>query len=52
MKNYFTKYTKNPFKYAPNVTKGAISGLDQDLMKELKATHYELGYDNDIGLTT
>ena len=43
---------KNDFKFDPEAAKGANSGLNKDLINELKTTHYKLGYDNDIGLTT
>ena len=52
MKNDFSTTSRNAFKYDPNEAKGANSGLNKDLIKELKATHYKFGYDNDIGLTT
>ena len=52
MKNDFSTTSRNAFKYDPNEAKKANSGLSKDLMKELKSTHYKLGYDNDIGLTT
>jgi hypothetical protein len=52
MKNDFSTTSRNAFKYDPNVAKGANRGMDPDLLKELKATHYKLGYDDDIGNTT
>ena len=52
MKNDFSTTSRNAFKFDPEKAKGANKGLSNDLMKELRATHYKLGYDNDIGLTT
>lgn len=52
MKNDFSTTSRNAFKYDPNVAKDANRGMDPDLLKELKATHYKLGYDDDIGNTT
>ena len=52
MKNDFSTTSRHAFKYDPNKAKGANVGLDKDLIKELKSTHYKLGYNNDIGLTT
>ena len=52
MKNDFSTTSRNAYKYDPNEAKNANSGLTKDLLKELKSTHYKLGYDNDIGLTT
>ena len=52
MKNDFSTTSRNAYKFDPLKAKEANSGLDKDLLKELKTTHYKLGYDNDIGLTT
>ena len=52
MKNDFSTTSRNAFKFDPDAAKGANSGLNRDLINELKATHYKLGYDNDIGNTT
>ena len=52
MKNDFSTTSRNAFKYDPKEARGANKGLNDDLIKELKSTHYKLGYDNDIGLTT
>ena len=52
MKNDFGTTSRNAFKFDPLKAKDANQGLDKDLIKELKSTHYKLGYDNDIGLTT
>ena len=49
-----TDRLKNPiyYKFDPNAAKNAKNGLDQNLIKDLKSTHYKLGYDDDIGTTT
>ena len=52
MKNDFSTTSRHAFKFDPEAAKGANQGLNNDLMKELRGTHYKLGYDNDIGLTT
>ena len=52
MKNDFSTTSRNAFKFDPNAAKGVNAGLNPDLMKELKSTHYKLGYDDDIGTTT
>jgi hypothetical protein len=52
MKNDFNTTTGKAFQFDPEKAKNANSGLDKDLIKELKSTHYKLGYDNDIGMTT
>ena len=52
MKNDFSTTSRNAYQFDPKKAKEAGAGLDKDLIKELKTTHYKLGYDNDIGLTT
>ena len=52
MKNDFSTTSRNAYKFDPKKAKEACKGLDKDLIKELTTTHYKLGYDNDIGLTT
>ena len=52
MKNDFSTTSGNAFKFDPEAAKGANQGLNKDLIKELRGTHYKLGYDNDIGCTT
>ena len=52
MKNDFSTTSGNIFKFYINTDKSTNSGQSKYLIKELKDTHYKLGYDNDIGLTT
>ena len=52
MKSDFSTTSGHAFKYDPNLAKKANTGLGKDLLNELKATHYKLGYNDDIGLTT
>ena len=52
MKNDFSTTSRNAFKFDPEAAKDANKGLNKDLIKELKTTHYKFGYNNDIGLTT
>ena len=52
MKNDFSTTSRNAFKFDPEAAKNANQGLNKDLMKELRGTHYKLGYNNDIGMTT
>ena len=52
MKNDFSTTSGNAYKFDPNEAKKANNRLNNDLLKDLQSTHYKLGYDNDIGLTT
>ena len=52
MKNDFGTTSRNAFKFDPDAARGANQGLNKDLIKELKGTHYKLGYNDDIGMTT
>ena len=52
MKNDFSTTSRNAFKFDPEAAKNANQGLNKDLMKELRGTHYKLGYNDDIGMTT
>ena len=52
MKNDFSTTSGNAYKFDPEVAKKANNRLNNDLIKDLQSTHYKLGYDNDIGLTT
>ena len=52
MKNDYSTTTGNAYKFDPNAAKNAKNALDKDLIKDLQSTHYKLGYDDDIGLTT
>jgi hypothetical protein len=52
MKNDFSTTSGNAYKFDPEAAKKANNRLNNDLLKDLQSTHYKLGYDNDIGLTT
>ena len=52
MKNDYGTTSGNAYKFDPDAAKNAKNGLDKNLLKDLKSTHYKLGYDNDIGTTT
>ena len=52
MKNDFSTTSGNAYKFDPDAAKKANNRLNNDLLKDLQSTHYKLGYDNDIGLTT
>ena len=52
MKNDFSTTSGNSYKFDPDASKKANNRLNKDLLKDLQGTHYKLGYDNDIGLTT
>ena len=51
-KNDFTTTSGNAYKFDPDAARKANNSLGKDLIKDLQSTHYKLGYDNDIGLTT
>jgi hypothetical protein len=51
-KNDFSTTSGNAYKFDPDAAKRANSALGKDLLNDLRGTHYKLGYDNDIGLTT
>ena len=40
------------YKYNPEEAKNAHNKLGSDLLKDLRATHYRLGYNDDIGIST
>ena len=52
MKNDFSTTSGNTYKYDPDAAKKANSRLNNELLKDLQSTHYKLGYDNDVGLST
>ena len=52
MKNDFSTTAGNAFKYDPNAARKANTGLGNELLKELKATHYKLGQDVFANQTT
>jgi hypothetical protein len=51
-KNDFSTTSGNAYKCDPDAAKKANTSLGKDLLNDLRGTHYKLGYDNDIGLTT
>ena len=51
-KNDFSTTSGNAYKFDPDAAKRANTSLGKDLLNDLRGTHYKLGYDNDIGLTT
>ena len=51
-KNDFSTTSGNAYKFDPDAAKKANTSLGKDLLNDLRGTHYKLGYDNDIGLTT
>ena len=40
------------YKFDPEEAKKAHNKLNNDLIKDLRATHYKLGYSNDVGIST
>ena len=44
--------SKAAFKFNPEEAKKAHNKLDSELLKDLKQTHYRLGYSDDIGIST
>ena len=52
MKNDFSTTSGNAYKFDPDAAKKANSKLNNDLLKDLQSTHYKLGYDNDVGIST
>ncbi len=51
-KNDYSTSSGHAYRYDPEAAKRANNTLGKDLLKDLQSTHYKLGYDNDIGLTT
>ena len=48
----YSTSSRAAFKFDPEEAKKAHNKLGNDLIKDLRATHYKLGYSNDIGLST
>ena len=51
-KNDYSTTSGNAYKFDPDAAKRSNNRLNNDLLKDLQSTHYKLGYDNDIGLST
>ena len=41
-----------PYKFDPEEAKKAQNKLNQELIKDLRRTHYRLGYSDDVGIST
>lgn len=52
MQNEFGTTMANAYQYDPNKFRGAKGQLDKELINDLRATHYKLGYQPQINQTT
>lgn len=50
--NDFSTTSGNAYQYDPNKARDAKGGLNTGLLNDLRNTHYKLGYDNDVGIST
>ena len=48
----YSTSSRAAFKFNPEEAKKAHNKLGNDLIKDLRATHYKLGYSNDVGIST
>jgi len=48
----YTTTSKYTYKFEPNEARKSCSKLGKDVIRDLQSTHYKLGYDNDVGIST
>ena len=51
-KNDFSTSSRVAYKFNPEEAKKAHNKLNKDILKDLRATHYKLGYSNDFEIST
>ena len=51
-KTDYNTSSRAAFKFNPEEAKKAYNTLEKEQLKDLRATHYKLGYSNDVGIST